>query len=69
MVTTRPFISKSSSPITDPVVTVASSLITVGITFTFMFHSCFSSLARSRYFIIIIIIIIIIIYYYYYLLL
>ena len=32
-----------------PLVTVPSMLIAIGITVTFMFHSFFSSLARSRY--------------------
>ena len=49
MVYTRPLISKSSSPCTKPLMTVPSAPITIGITVTFMFHSFFSPLARSRY--------------------
>ena len=49
MVSTRPLISKSSSPCTNPFVTVPRALITIGIIVTFMFHSFFNSLARSRY--------------------
>ena len=44
MVSTRPPISKSSSPFSNPLVTV-----TIGIIVTCMFHSFFYSLARSRY--------------------
>ena len=49
MVSTRPVISKSSSPCTNPLVTVPRAPITIGIIITFMFHSFFNSLARSRY--------------------
>ena len=49
MVSTRVFISKIFNPFNNPSVTVASVPITIGITVTFMFHSFFSSLARSRY--------------------
>ena len=49
MVSSRPLISKSSSPFTNPLVTVSSATITFGITVTFMFHSLFSSLASSWY--------------------
>ena len=49
MVSTRPLISKSSSPCTNPLVTVLRAPITIGIAVTFMFHSFFDSLARSRY--------------------
>ena len=49
MVSTRPPISKSSSPFSNPLVTVPNAPITIGIIFTCMFHSFFSSLARSRY--------------------
>ena len=49
MVFSRVLISISSSPFTNPLVTVPSALITIGITVTFMFHSFFNSLARSRY--------------------
>ena len=38
---TRPFISKSSSPFVNPLVTVPWAPITIGITVTFMFHSFF----------------------------
>ena len=49
MVSTRPLISKTAIPCTNPLVTVPRPPITVGITVTFMFHSLFSSLERSRY--------------------
>ena len=49
MVSTRPPTSKSSSPFRNPLVTVPNAPITIGIIFTFMFYSFFSSLARSRY--------------------
>ena len=49
MASTRPLISKSSSPFTNHLVTVPSVPITIGITVTFMFPSFFSSQARSRY--------------------
>ena len=45
MVSTRPATSKSSRPL----VTVLKEPITIGIIFTFMFHSFFNSLERSRY--------------------
>ena len=48
MVSTRLF-SKSSSSCTNPLVTVPRAPITVGIPVTFMLHSFFNSLARSRY--------------------
>ena len=41
MVSTRPLISKSSSPFINYLVTEASSPITIGINVTFMFHSFF----------------------------
>ena len=50
MVSPCPLISKSSSPCTNPLVTVLSTPITIGITITFMFYSFSSSLARSWYF-------------------
>ena len=46
MVSTYPLISKFSSPFINPLGIVP---ITIGITVTFMFHSFFSSLARSIY--------------------
>ena len=39
MVSTRPLISKSTHPCTNPLVTVPSAPITIGITVTFMFQS------------------------------
>ena len=45
----RSFISKSSCPFNNPLVTVPRASITIGINVTFMFHSFFNSLARSRY--------------------
>ena len=49
MVSTCPLISKSSNPFTNPLEIVPNAPITNGITVTFMFHSFFCSLARSRY--------------------
>ena len=49
MVSARPLISKSSNLSTKLLVTVPSAPITIGITVTFMLHSCFNSQARSRY--------------------
>ncbi len=49
MVSTRPPTSKSSRPFNNPLVTVHNAPITIGTIFTFMFHSFFNSLARSRY--------------------
>ena len=49
LVSTRPPTSKSSSPFSNPLVTVPNAPITIGIIVTCMFHSFFSSLARSRY--------------------
>ena len=51
VVGTRPLISKSSNPCTNYLVTVLSPPITIGIIVTFIFHSFFSSLARSKVFI------------------
>ena len=48
-VSTRPLTSKSSSPFSNPLVTVPNAPITIGIIVTCMFHSFFNSLARSRY--------------------
>ena len=42
MVCTRPPTSKSSSPFSNPLVTVPNAPITIGIIVTFMFHSFFS---------------------------
>ena len=49
MVSSRPLISKSSSPFSNPLVTVPNAPITSGKIVTCMFHSFFNSLARSRY--------------------
>ena len=49
MVFTRPFIFKSSCHFINPLVTVSRVPIIIGISVTFMFHSFFSSLARSWY--------------------
>ena len=46
---TRPLISKSSSPGTNPLVTVPDTPITIGITVTFMIQNIFISLPRSSY--------------------
>ena len=49
IVSTRPPTSKSSRPINNPLVIVPKAPITIGTIATFMFHSFFNSLARSRY--------------------
>ena len=49
MVSTRSVISKSSSPFINPLLAVPRVPITIGITATFMFHSFFNSLGKSRY--------------------
>ena len=50
MVSIRPPISKSSSPFSNPLVTVPNAPITIGIIVTCMFHSFFNSLAsRGTY--------------------
>ena len=49
IVSTRPPTSKSSRPFNNPLVIVPSAPITIGTIVTFMFHSFFNSLARSRY--------------------
>ena len=49
MVSTRPQISKSSSPFNNPLVTVPKAPITISIVVTFLLHSFFNSFARSRY--------------------
>ena len=48
MVTRLPT-SKSSRPFNNPLVTAPKAPITIGIIVTFMFHSFFNPLARSRY--------------------
>ena len=48
MVSTHPPTSKSSRPFNDPSVTVPKAPITIGTIDTFMFHSFFNYLARSR---------------------
>ena len=49
IVTTRPPTSKSPRPFNNPLVIVPKAPITIGTIVTFMFHSFFSSLAKSRY--------------------
>ena len=49
IVSTRPPTSKSSRPFNNPLVIVPNAPITTGTIVTFMFHSFFSSLARSRF--------------------
>ena len=49
IVSTRPPTSKSSRPFNNPLVTVPNVPITIGTIVTFIFHSFFNSLARSRY--------------------
>ena len=49
IVSTRPPTSKSSRPLNNPLVIVPKAPITIGTIVTFMFHSFFNSLARSRY--------------------
>ena len=49
IVSTRTPTSKSSRPFNNPLVTVPNAPITIGTIVTFMFHSFFNSLARSRY--------------------
>ena len=49
IVSTRPPTSKSSRPFNNPLVIVPNAPITIGTIVTFMFHSLFNSLARSRY--------------------
>ena len=49
MVSTRPPTSESSSPFSNLLVTVPNAPITIGKIVTCMFHSFFSSVARSRY--------------------
>ena len=49
IVSTRPPTSKSSRPFNNPLVIVPNAPITIRTIVTFMFHSFFNSLARSRY--------------------
>ena len=49
IVSTHPPTSKSSRPFNNPLVIVPKAPITIGTIVTFMFHSFFNSLARSRY--------------------
>ena len=49
IVSTRPPTSKSSRPFNNPLVIVPYAPLTIGTIVTFMFHSLFNSLARSRY--------------------
>ena len=49
MVSTRLPTSKSSRSFNNPLVIVPNAPITIGIIVTFMFHSFFNSLARSKY--------------------
>ena len=49
IVSTHPQTSKSSRPFNNPLVIVPKAPITIGTIVTFMFHSFFNSLARSRY--------------------
>ena len=49
IVSTRPPTSKSSRPFNNLLVIVPKAPITIGTIVTFMFHSFFNSLARSRY--------------------
>ena len=49
MVSTHSLISKSSSPFIYLLVTELRAPITIGINVTFMFHSFFNSLVRSKY--------------------
>ena len=49
IVSTRPPTSKSTRPFNNPLVIVPKAPITIGTIVTFMFHSFFNSLARSRY--------------------
>ena len=49
IVSNHPPTSKSSRPFNNPLVIVPKAPITIGTIVTFMFHSFFNSLARSRY--------------------
>ena len=48
-ISTCPPTSKSSRPFNNPLVIVPKAPITIGTIVTFIFHSFFNSLARSRY--------------------
>ena len=48
MVSTRPLISKSSSPCTNPLVIIPRAPITIGIIITLMFHSFFQFLHKVQ---------------------
>ena len=50
MVSPSPLTSKSSRPFNNPLVAVSRAPITIGTIVTFILHSFFSSLARSRYY-------------------
>ena len=49
MISTRPPTYKSSKLFSNPLVTVPKAPITIGIIVTFMFHSFFKFIAKSRY--------------------
>ena len=49
MLSAHPLISNSSSPLIKPLGIDPSTPTTIGIAVTFIFHSIFSSLARSKY--------------------
>ena len=49
MVSTRPPTSKSFRSFNNPLVTVSKAPVMIGTIVTFMFHSFFNSLVRSRY--------------------
>ena len=49
IVSTRPPTSKSSRPFYNPLVIMPNAPLTIGTIVTFIFHSFFNSLARSRY--------------------
>ena len=49
MVSSQPPTSKSSRPFNNPLVTVLKAPVTISIIVTFIFHSFFNSLTRSRY--------------------
>ena len=49
ILSTRPLISKSSSPFNNSLVTARRAPIIIGITITFIFHSFFNYLVRTQY--------------------